>query len=1176
MGADESIDPDEQENLALLRARAAKSIVMMWLGRLAGVLGIGLMVALAALWMLHARLAEGPISVSQFMPQIAHDIENRIGVGYRVKMAAASIERKTYGATLAVTHFTLLDPQGLPIIDAPRAEVSLNLWTLPFGIIRPSRIEVFDLAVHLIVKADGSLAISAGNTTDLSQAETTSEPAPTPSAETTSPPSEPSNTMARPTHILEREVQNIIATLLTPEGILGGLEHVVVTHGSFYFDDRVQNQTTKFDNLELAYDKSRKATQFDIAADGPNGRWHIKASGDTLANAPRKFTLNIQDLSLDELNIIAGVHEAGFDFDMPISVNVQGELSDTDTLASIKGSMSIGAGFLFLRDPDQEPFWIDEATSHFVWNSGQNGFDISDLQIFSGETSLFYSGIIGAPRQQNDPWSISLSASPNSVIGPERFGDHKISLTSSTLKARYFSADKKIIFDEFKMNGPEISINLTGLVEWVDQHHHMVWNGVFTRVPTQVALMMWPSVSAAPVRNFMQEKLRGGMLDKLTIHADLDEESLTEMKYQRPPKDDAILVEFSLSNTSLAFLNNVPPLINVDAVGRVTGHTAHVSVGHAQIDLGGNKKLIINDGNFDVSDTGIKPTPAHITLHLDGTLDALGDFLARDALKNFGGVQIDTTTIKGQLESNVTIDMLLTKPDQDPHVSVKTISNVSNFSIDHLIGKERLDNGTLNVTYENNALHGSGQGRILGSQATIDINKPAGTFTTDASVSFSLDEAARAHLGFSAQGLSGTVGVRVTGALGQSDKATAQAELDFTKAAFEGIIPGLMKPAGRPSKASFAIVSDADRLHIEQLNFDAGAGLGFKGSADLDDKGALIAARLSQLKLSSGDDARADYDRTETGLKLVMRGASFDAHAFLARLSSADKNSADNEAPRDVDVDMRLGLVIGANKQALSNLDLRYSRRQNIIRQFQLNARQARAQVQGNLRRADDGIDQINITTSEAGAFLSFLDLYKRMEGGQLQLLARYKDAALEGTLNVNNFVVRDEPALRRIVAEGQERNASNSAQFNNINTNVAPFDRLQIGFVRSSGALILNDAVMYGQQIGMNIDGRIDFARDYVNLSGTFVPAYGLNNLFSKIPLFGPVLLGGQHQGLFALNFRINGPASAPVLTINPLSAIAPGFLRKIFGIIDGGLNNQMPAGSADMPMSITPQQRR
>jgi hypothetical protein len=611
----------------------------------------------------------------------------------------------------------------------------------------------------------------------------------------------------------------------------------------------------------------------------------------------------------------------------------------------------------------------------------------------------------------------------------------------------------------------------------------------------------------------------------------------------------------------------------MDAIGHVTGHTAQVKVGHAMIDLGNAKKMLINDGVFFVADTAIKPTPAHVTLHLTSSLDALGDFLARDGLKNFGGVQIDTANIKGQTDANVTIDMLLTRPDQDPHVQVQANANVTNFSIDHVLGKEKLDNGSLSVVYDNNALHATGQGHILGSPASIELNKPATTIITEASIAFGLDDAARSRLGLSLAGLNGPIAVHFVGALGQADKPTAQADIDFTKASFDGFLSSLNKSAVRPAKASFVVIGEGDHTHIDQLIFDAGNGLGVKGTMDIDENGGVSAAHLSQFKLSPSDEARLDFERGESALKIVMRGAAFDAHQFITRLTASDRKANEQDNPRDVDIDIKLNLLTGANRQNMTAVDLRYSRKANTTKTFSLNARQARSMVTGGLKRLDDGRDVLNINSGDGGAFLSFLDLYKRMEGGQLNLQAQLRDQSIDGTLTVSSFVVRDEPSLRRIVSEGQEKNAN--PQLNNINTQAAPFERLQINFSRSNGILTLRDAVMYGQQIGMNIDGKIDFARDAVALSGTFVPAYGINNLFSKIPLFGPVLMGGQHEGLFALNFRINGPASAPVLTVNPLSAIAPGFLRKIFGVLDGSLNNQLPAGSVDMPMSITPQPR-
>ena len=50
-----------------------------------------------------------------------------------------------------------------------------------------------------------------------------------------------------------------------------------------------------------------------------------------------------------------------------------------------------------------------------------------------------------------------------------------------------------------------------------------------------------------------------------------------------------------------------------------------------------------------------------------------------------------------------------------------------------------------------------------------------------------------------------------------------------------------------------------------------------------------------------------------------------------------------------------------------------------------------------------------------------------------------------------------------------------------------------------------------------------------------------------------GILVAGGQNEGVFALNYRLSGALSAPVVTVNPLSAIAPGLMRKIMGVLDG-----------------------
>jgi hypothetical protein len=266
---------------------------------------------------------------------------------------------------------------------------------------------------------------------------------------------------------------------------------------------------------------------------------------------------------------------------------------------------------------------------------------------------------------------------------------------------------------------------------------------------------------------------------------------------------------------------------------------------------------------------------------------------------------------------------------------------------------------------------------------------------------------------------------------------------------------------------------------------------------------------------------------------------------------------------KDVDVDLRTSLLTGNNRQAISNVELYFSRRGGGVRAFRLQGKLGRAALTGGTRQAREGGALISLTTGDGGALLSFLDLYRRMEGGHLQLVARTGDHGVEGALNVTNFTLHDEPALRRLVTEGVAARDEKGAI--KIDTTAAVFQRLSATITRHDGVVVVRDGVLYGPQIGIKLDGSLDFARDKVDMTGTFVPAYGVNNLFSQVPLFGPLLGGGSHEGLFAVNFHIGGPASGPVLTVNPLSAIAPGFLRKIFGI------GQIGAGVPPFPSGET-----
>jgi len=96
-----------------------------------------------------------------------------------------------------------------------------------------------------------------------------------------------------------------------------------------------------------------------------------------------------------------------------------------------------------------------------------------------------------------------------------------------------------------------------------------------------------------------------------------------------------------------------------------------------------------------------------------------------------------------------------------------------------------------------------------------------------------------------------------------------------------------------------------------------------------------------------------------------------------------------------------------------------------------------------------------------------------------------------------------------------------------------------------------IKDAQGVGSELGITASGTIDFGNDAIDITGTIVPAYTINSLLGKIPVIGTIFSGEKGGGIFAASYKASGPVEKPVMSVNPLSALAPGFLRNL---LDGG----------------------
>jgi hypothetical protein len=470
---------------------------------------------------------------------------------------------------------------------------------------------------------------------------------------------------------------------------------------------------------------------------------------------------------------------------------------------------------------------------------------------------------------------------------------------------------------------------------------------------------------------------------------------------------------------------------------------------------------------------------------------------------------------------------------------------------------QKLEANTLKVIANNQGYQVKGDVKISGQPASLDYRKAA-EGDADVKLQATLDDASRAKLGLDlGPAVSGAIPIKLVGKLGDRDTKMG-IEADLTQLKLDNILPGWVKVPGKAGKATFNVVPKAQSTRFEDIVVEGG-GVSIKGSLEVDQNGELLNANFPTYSPSDGDKASLRAERGPDGVvKVTMRGEVFDGRGFLksAISGSSAKDDAKSKTKNiDFDVDLKMGAVAGFSGEALRSVDCKFSRRAGTFRTFTLSGKighdtpvTAEMHSRG---QAGSGRDIVVLQTNDAGSFFRFTDTYSKMTGGQLALAMEpptIEPGAKEGLINVRDFQVKGEAALDRIAAGGPVPGGGQSG---------VQFSALRAEFTRQSGQLTIREGVVKGPIVGATIEGSIDYPGNQVRMSGTFVPMYGLNNMFGQLPIVGLFLGGGSNEGLIGVTYEIVGTPGAPVLRVNPISAMAPGVLRKIFEFNTGKQNN-------------------
>ncbi len=686
----------------------------------------------------------------------------------------------------------------------------------------------------------------------------------------------------------------------------------------------------------------------------------------------------------------------------------------------------------------------------------------------------------------------------------------------------------------------------------------------FARLP-----VFWPAAVAHDARRWILENIpRGEARDGvftfgLAMDADFSHVRLFE-------------AAGTLRGTGLVvhWLRPVPPL--VDGTAELRLHDPDrldiaVSGGRQAGEAGQPAGLAVQDGLLHITGLSHHDQDMRIEARIAGPVPAALALLQEPRLELLSRHPMPLIDPAGTVAARLSVAFPLLADLQVAQVQVGAAARLSGVHLTRVVNGWNLDDGQFDLTAGTDGLVLSGNGRLGGIPARLagQMDFRAGppeqvqqrlTATTETTA------AALAAAGVPSLGLvSGPVGVSAVLTERRDGQGTVALGANLTRARVSVAPLHWDKPAGQPAKLSAELPLVHDRLEgaapIALAGAAATSAAGARTALDGAASAGFTAGRLARLRLT-----RLRLGRTEVSGEIDFPGGG---RPIVARLSGPVLDLAAHFAPRPASsaaapapapprrgppwtLAARFATVYLAGGETLADLTATGSNDGFVWQQLHLDARiggPGRLSLRIDPAAAGPaGGRSLLVHASNAGALAHGLGLPGTLQGGTLAITGQFGPgpvSTLAGTATLEDFRLRGAPILARLLQAVTLYGVMELLQGPGLGVSrlVAPF-RLR------GGELTLTGARAFSPSLGVTAEGTIDVDRNRIDLKGTIVPAYFFNALLGRVPLVGRLFSPERGGGVFAASYAVHGALKTPTVTVNPLTALTPGFLRGLFGL--------------------------
>ncbi|MGJ8563593.1 MAG: YhdP family protein [Alphaproteobacteria bacterium] len=737
--------------------------------------------------------------------------------------------------------------------------------------------------------------------------------------------------------------------------------------------------------------------------------------------------------------------------------------------------------------------------------------------------------------------------------------DVPVSLNGIAFDGRVNLVEKTLSFNEMRLKFDAYEIITKAVLSGGPQGTLIALSGngrVEGVMSPKQLLSMWPTDFSMGARRWIDRSILSADISDIAFDLNFPEAALSGAGL----KDEDLNLTFKVSNGVVKYISTMTPYRDVTAFGELRGNSFDIKANTGRVG-----DLAISRGHVSIPRLKPKGGDLIIKATAAGGVQDMLSLIDQEPLQFAQSYELNIETFKGQ----GAVDLMVTRPllenyDRD-RIAYTVEGMFDGVTIPYSMGEYGLKNGEFKLFADRTRMSLSGpvdlgpwrtnldwrdQFQDESSEATYSLSGPMTRETLDG---FGLgfreyfDGVIDVEIDASGRGLS-LSGAKLTADM---TKADIRASNYWGKAkGVKGTLEGTLSR------------SDDGSVKVEDLKIEA-PGLAVVGFAVFQPDMGLSKLQMDTIMVDGFADGAVTIMPNEgrSAFVINMTGKYLDISSFISQAISVRESGVSLPMVLEASIDRLMLDEMFVLRGASFEMDHDGAGTKRSVLKGTMRKGAFRAEISPN-PETSGRVLTLDVPDASLAA-MAFLNM-NNIKGGRLQLTTQMPNAGdegpMQGDLLIDDVVVVQAPILAKMLSLASLTGLADAMVGGGLK-----FEQVQIPFSYEDGRLSVRDATASGPALGLTGNGEVDITDKLLDVDGVLVPAYSANSTLASIPILGNIFAGKKGEGIFALNYAVRGPFSASQVSVNPLSALTPGFLRGIFQPRRDGLPEMPSAAPAD-----------